>query len=185
MDSVCVLSHGHPCLVDRHDFDEIHGVVVAALGVTICAKRSSVESVVPRAFRQIPAAREDRDGWYGGGVSHRAFGMAGFEKILVIKRVLDHMAADEEFDGMFIDEARIAVRLYVNIVQVFDWGGSVGIILWPWSTVLNLSRLLTRSRNIGPFPIPLALIGRNAEGPAVAHQRIDDQGRPMQIVHVM
>ena len=48
----------------------------------------------------------------------RAFGMAGFEKILVIKRVLDHMAADQEFVDMFVDEARIAVQLqHVNIVQ--------------------------------------------------------------------
>ena len=40
----------------------------------------------------------------------RAFGMAGFEKILVINRVLDHMANDQELVDMFIYESRIAVR---------------------------------------------------------------------------
>ena len=90
----------------------------------------------------------------------RAFGMAGFEKILVIKRVLDHMAKDQEFVEMFIDEARIAVRLqHVNIVQVFDLGEVDGHYFMAMEYVhgLDLSRLLTRSKNLGPFPIPLAL----------------------------
>ena len=48
----------------------------------------------------------------------RAHGMAGFEKILVIKRILDHLGQDDEFVRLFIDEARIAVSLlHVNIVQ--------------------------------------------------------------------
>ena len=53
----------------------------------------------------------------------RAFGTAGFEKILVIKKVLPQMAEDKEFVEMFIDEARIAVQMqHVNLVQVFDLG---------------------------------------------------------------
>ena len=51
----------------------------------------------------------------------RSYGLAGFEKILVIKKVLKTLAKDEEFIRLFIDEARIAVQLlHVNIVQVFD-----------------------------------------------------------------
>ena len=53
----------------------------------------------------------------------RAYGMAGFEKILVIKKVLKALGRDEEFITLFIDEAKIAVQLlHVNIVQVFDLG---------------------------------------------------------------
>jgi tRNA A-37 threonylcarbamoyl transferase component Bud32 len=118
----------------------------------------------------------------------RSFGMAGFEKIIVIKRVLDHMAADQEFVEMFIDEARIAVQLqHVNIVQVFDLGEESGHYFMAMEYVhgLDLSRLLTRSRNIGPFPIPLALFiaGEMLKALQFAHQQIDDQGRAMQIVH--
>ncbi len=43
----------------------------------------------------------------------RKVGEAGFEKLLVVKRLLPHLAADEEFLAMFLDEAR---RYYVNIV---------------------------------------------------------------------
>ena len=47
----------------------------------------------------------------------------GFEKLVVIKRILPHLAEDEEFVNMFLDEARIAARLnHPNIVQIFDLG---------------------------------------------------------------
>ena len=53
----------------------------------------------------------------------RSRGAAGFEKILVIKKILPKLAEDEEFQTLFLDEARIAVQLMdVNIVQVYDLG---------------------------------------------------------------
>ena len=87
----------------------------------------------------------------------RAFGTAGFEKILVIKKVLPHMAEDKDFVEMFIDEARIAVHMqHVNIVQVFDLGEVEGQYFMAMEYVhgLDLSRLLSRARNLGSFPIP-------------------------------
>ncbi|MFT5682732.1 MAG: serine/threonine protein kinase, partial [Myxococcota bacterium] len=90
----------------------------------------------------------------------RAYGMAGFEKILVIKKILKQLLQDEEFVNLFIDEARIAVQLlHVNIVQVFDLGEVDGQYYMAMEYVhgLDLSRVVTRARNIGPFPIPLAL----------------------------
>ena len=40
-----------------------------------------------------------------------------FEKTLVIKRILPHLATDEEFVTMFRDEAKLTVRLnHANIV---------------------------------------------------------------------
>src|SRR4051812_2062182 len=53
----------------------------------------------------------------------RQAGMQGFEKLVVIKRILPHLAEDEEFIHMFLDEAKIAARLnHPNIVQIFDLG---------------------------------------------------------------
>src|SRR5438477_8122420 len=47
----------------------------------------------------------------------------GFEKTLVIKRILPHLAQDDDFITMFRDEAKLTVRLnHANIVQVFDFG---------------------------------------------------------------
>lgn len=53
----------------------------------------------------------------------KAFGIAGFEKIVAIKRIHPHLSLDQEFVNMFIDEARIASALtHPGIVQIFDLG---------------------------------------------------------------
>jgi len=47
----------------------------------------------------------------------------GFERIVALKRILPHIAEDEEFITMFIDEAKIAVQLqHANIARFFDLG---------------------------------------------------------------
>src|SRR5947207_12162225 len=47
----------------------------------------------------------------------------GFEKQLVIKRILPHLAADKTFVAMFIDEAKLTAQLvHPKIVQVTDFG---------------------------------------------------------------
>ena len=87
----------------------------------------------------------------------RAYGMAGFEKILVIKKVLDSLSKDDEFIRLFIDEARISVQLlHVNIVQVFDLGEVDGTYYMAMEYVhgLDLARLISRAKHMGPFPVP-------------------------------
>src|SRR5438094_3482804 len=56
----------------------------------------------------------------------KTYGAAGFEKDLVIKRILPRFSSDGDFVRMFIDEARIAARLqHPNIVQIFDFDCAV------------------------------------------------------------
>ncbi|MCB9746416.1 MAG: serine/threonine protein kinase, partial [Alphaproteobacteria bacterium] len=86
----------------------------------------------------------------------RSYGLAGFEKILVIKRILDHLGKDSEFIGLFIDEARIAVSLiHVNIVQVFELGEVGGSYYMAMEYVhgLDLARLASRAKKVGAFPV--------------------------------
>src|SRR5262245_9644298 len=53
----------------------------------------------------------------------KSFGVGGFEKRLVIKRILPKLAEHPKFVDMFVHEAKLAVRLsHANIVQVFDLG---------------------------------------------------------------
>src|SRR6056297_1403548 len=54
-------------------------------------------------------------------------GAAGFEKTVIIKKILDHLAEEEEFVTKFLDEGRIVVNLtHGNIVPVFDMGEEDG-----------------------------------------------------------
>ena len=62
-----------------------------------------------------------------GGMAEVFKGVAeslqGFRKSIAIKRVLPHLAQNEKFIRMFLDEARLCARLnHANIVQVFDIG---------------------------------------------------------------
>ena len=51
----------------------------------------------------------------------------GFEKALVIKRILPHLAADANFVAMFIDEAKLTAQLtHPKIVQILDFGDVAG-----------------------------------------------------------
>jgi serine/threonine protein kinase len=53
----------------------------------------------------------------------KQFGIEGFEKLIVIKKILPHLVEDKEFIDMFIDEAKIAVVLnHSNIAQVYELG---------------------------------------------------------------
>src|SRR5438105_2193121 len=53
----------------------------------------------------------------------RIGGAAGFEKYVVVKCLHDHLADDQEFVKMFLDEARLAAHLdHSNIVQTFELG---------------------------------------------------------------
>lgn len=122
----------------------------------------------------------------------RAYGLAGFQKILVIKKVLEGLARDSEFVQLFIDEAKIAVHLlHVNIVQVYELGEVNGAWYMALEYVhgLDLSRLLARAADreggAPALPIPLALFVATEVLKALqfAHARTDDAGRPLRIVH--
>src|SRR5437868_14651266 len=54
-------------------------------------------------------------------------GPAGFNKLLVIKKIRPQFAEDPEFLGMFLDEARLAARLsHPNVVQTNEVGDEDG-----------------------------------------------------------
>jgi serine/threonine protein kinase len=53
----------------------------------------------------------------------RVSGPGGFEKNVVVKRILPQLAESDEFFAMFLDEARIAAMLqHANLVHIYDAG---------------------------------------------------------------
>ena len=50
-------------------------------------------------------------------------GPVGFKKLLVVKRILPHHSANDQFVNMFFAEARIAAQLsHPHIVQIYEMG---------------------------------------------------------------
>src|SRR5205823_2865829 len=53
----------------------------------------------------------------------RQLGPEGFEKRVVLKRLLPHLSENKLFVEMFLQEARLAAKLsHPNVVQIFDLG---------------------------------------------------------------
>jgi serine/threonine-protein kinase len=116
-------------------------------------------------------------------------GPAGFEKTLVVKRILPQLAARESFVEMFLAEARIAAQLsHQNIVQIFDFGEEDGawFISMEFIDGLNLRSLSRWLREVGPISPALAarIVMEACEGLAYAHEFGNPAtGEPLGLVH--
>lgn len=121
----------------------------------------------------------------------RARALAGFEKLVVLKRILPHLAAEEEFVSLFLDEAKTTVALsHGNVVQVFDMGKDADgdyFIAMEYVAGKNLRRFMKRvaERNGKPLDPPVAALiaSEILKGLDYAHRRTDGTGRPLGIVH--
>jgi serine/threonine protein kinase/tetratricopeptide (TPR) repeat protein len=123
----------------------------------------------------------------------KSFGVEGFEKILVIKRILPELAKSKRFSDLFVHEAKLAVRLsHANVVQVFDLGtveqseGPTYYIAMEYVAGLDLATLLARTRAQKlslPPGMCVYIAAEVAKGLDHAHRRRDEQMRPLGIVH--
>ena len=129
----------------------------------------------------------------GGGMGEvfvaRQRGLAGFEKLLVIKTLLPHLCEDEEFIHMFQDEARISAQLiHPNICQTFEFEKHEGTyyIAMEYLRGEDVRRLWKAAALKGiPVPVPLIcrIIADAASGLDFAHALKDGTGQPYGIVH--
>jgi len=143
---------------------------------------------LPQVFgRYLLIQRLSRGGM--GEIFLAKHGLAGFEKLAVIKKVLPHLAADAQFISRFVDEAQVAIKLqHVNVAQVFEVGrvGDEYFLALEYVEGRDLRRTLAllghrRQR----LPVDLALfIGRElANGLAYAHRRTSADGASLNLVH--
>ncbi|CAM4527940.1 serine/threonine protein kinase [Corallococcus exiguus] len=120
----------------------------------------------------------------------KAAGPRGFEKTLVLKRILPHLAEDEAFVEMFLGEAQLAARLdHPNVVQIFDFGEADGsyFLAMEYIDGPTLRRLIKRSQELKqPLPAGVCakMVAAAAEGLAFAHELADPEtGAPLGLVH--
>ncbi len=119
----------------------------------------------------------------------RSHGIEGFEKTLVIKRILPQLSRNPSFVELFIDEAKTAVTLtHANIVQVFDLGRAEGayFIAMEYVPGFDLGKVLSFcAERARPMPQELAvyIVSELAKGLDYAHRRRDADLKPLGIVH--
>jgi serine/threonine-protein kinase len=110
------------------------------------------------------------------------------QRLLVLKRVLPHVAEDQHFVDMFVDEARLAMQLnHPNICHVYSFGQEEGTfyIAMEWVNGKTLSKIIRKAREQGGLPVPVALkiVAQVAEALDYAHRACDAAGEPLGIVH--
>ena len=116
--------------------------------------------------------------------------LAGFRTPVVLKKVLPHLASNQQFIDMFLDEARIASLLdHPNVVRIYEVGrsGSEYFLAMELVQGKSLSALLRRfseqeSNSLEPRLAAL-IIAQAAAGLHHAHNLTDPLGNPLGLVH--
>ena len=115
--------------------------------------------------------------------------LRGFEKLVVIKRMMGALEEDPDHVEMFLAEARLAAGLtHPHIVQIYELGESEGsfFIVMEFVDGETLSTVAREARKHGyalSDAISCRLIAWAAEGLHHAHTRVDDHGNLQCIVH--
>ena len=116
-------------------------------------------------------------------------GPAGFQKDVVIKRILPQFATDARFVEMFLDEARLAASLsHPHIVSIFNLGqdGDSYFIAMEFIEGFDLSRLIVRAKTRGlsiPAHIAVRIVADACAGLDYAHNFVDREGKRVGLVH--
>ena len=166
--------------VDRIISDTLSGMILPKPKAPAPATPppASVPPPAPLRRREEPAAAvassgPDRFGQYeileriaSGGMAElykaKRTGVEGFQKIVAIKKILPHLADDEEFVTMFVDEAKLAAQLnHPNIIHIYDLGKIQAdgyFIAMEYVDGRDLRAIQQAGREMGvPLPVPLAV----------------------------
>jgi len=148
-----------------------------------------VSLVLPHAFGRYTLTQRIGEGGMAEVYLAQVTVAEGLSKRVVVKRIRKEFADQPEFTRMFVEEAKIALGLnHANIVQVFDFGQVHGSFYLAMELVegLDLMGLVhtMRARDERmPVVIAAYIAHQAAAGLAYAHQRRDDFGSPLGIVH--
>jgi serine/threonine protein kinase len=119
----------------------------------------------------------------------RLTSIGGFEKPVVVKRILPSFAANKAFVRMLIAEAKLSSALHhANIVQIYELGEWEGqpFIAMEYVHGKDLLQTLGRSTKLKRrIPIELALFvaAEVCQGLDYAHHATDARGKPMHLIH--
>jgi len=145
---------------------------------------------LPRRYGKYELLERIGEGGMAEVYRARLPGAAGFEKILVIKRILPHLAESPRFVRMFVNEAKIAAQIqHQNVVQVFELGESEeGELYIAMEHVhgLDLRALLELSaERVLRIPVWFSVhaMVQVLAGLAHAHELVSPDGQLLAVIH--
>lgn len=112
-----------------------------------------------------------------------------FNGYLALKRILPHLAEDDEFITMFVDEAKLTVQLnHPNIVRIYELGQfqTSYYILMEFiagKDLLTLQKRVRKRREVIGVERSVFIAREMARGLDFAHHRADANGVPLNIIH--
>ncbi len=117
----------------------------------------------------------------------RAVGAGGFERLVALKMMHPHIAAEPEFVAMFLDEARLAARVrHPNVVATFDLVEDPLFLVMEYIEGPSL-HLLLRTCARAKRPVPIGIVLRIfldvLAGLHAAHELTGSDGEPLHLVH--
>jgi eukaryotic-like serine/threonine-protein kinase len=116
-------------------------------------------------------------------------GAHGFQKTVVIKRILPHLGSDPEFTSMFIDEAKLTARLaHPKIAQTYELGRHDDQLFIAMEFVdgldtLAMLRECAHRRIRMPTDIVVHIAHEVLDALDFAHNQADETGELLGIVH--
>jgi serine/threonine-protein kinase len=116
-------------------------------------------------------------------------GVGGFRRFVAIKRLHPHLAREQEFVEMFLDEARLAAGIHhPHVVPILEVGASERgyYLVMEYIEGDTLARLLARAATSGnrlPANIGTRIVVEMLSGLHAAHELRDEQGNPTELVH--
>lgn len=119
----------------------------------------------------------------------RLVGPSGFERPVVIKRILPHLSREQRFRNMFLDEARIVAAIrHPNVVSVHELGQEGGELFLVMEylegeSASSLARRLVAHRKLLSFGLCAHLMAEVAAGLHAAHELRGLDGKSQGLVH--
>ena len=119
----------------------------------------------------------------------RVSGPSGFERPVVLKRILPHLAREQHFRDMFTDEARIVAQIaHQNVVHVHELGlesGELFLVMeyLEGESAAGLARRLSSKRKLLSFGLCAHVLAEICAGLHAAHTLVDHDGKPQNLVH--